>query len=389
MMKNSMIRDLTQQNGIGEYHSSRLVIAGAILCALNLLVGIVLVVSRASISPYLGILFFIAPFFFSGLFAFSSWLVWLGKVKTGFHLIVGCIFLVFLFYSLTTSGYGFLLGIASFVILAILVFETVEYEPVNWIFFLAGLFGPLLYLIDHYGLIQRVAVSGLMMVVLSYLVVLLILIFCISFLRNYSSISIMAKFVIPFILLSYLFVGGIVLIANNQMNLLVQEEFLPAESIDPEGAASMLATGRNNWETNLRLLSVFSLFIATVVVSGIARFMLQPLSHLADLGRKVLVGNLNVRANIKNQDEIGVVAEAFNTLSSRLRQIIETLESRVTERTRVLSSQNEELAHKARRLQAYLDITQAVAGAKELEEFMQLTVDALATSLILNTLVSF
>lgn len=66
------------------------------------------------------------------------------------------------------------------------------------------------------------------------------------------------------------------------------------------------------------------------------RRSLQPIGELTETVSVIAAGDLNREAKVKTQDEIGVLASAFNDMTSKLREFIGTLESRVAERTRNL-----------------------------------------------------
>lgn len=68
----------------------------------------------------------------------------------------------------------------------------------------------------------------------------------------------------------------------------------------------------------------------------ISRFLAEPLVRLTQTAEKVAAGNLQVTAEIRQTDEIGSLASSFNRMTARLRELIETLEARVAQRTRGL-----------------------------------------------------
>jgi nitrate/nitrite-specific signal transduction histidine kinase len=65
---------------------------------------------------------------------------------------------------------------------------------------------------------------------------------------------------------------------------------------------------------------------------------LQPLNTLRMAAEEMQHGNFDQQVTINSQDEIGVLAKAFNTMSAQLKEMIGSLEQRVADRTRALAS---------------------------------------------------
>ena len=94
-------------------------------------------------------------------------------------------------------------------------------------------------------------------------------------------------------------------------------------------------------ETRLTMnLSIFILLVVLLTAAGISVFLSQfistPLVQLTKVAMEVSKGNLDVKAEAKTTDEIGVLANTFNTMTSQLRETLTTLEERVAERTQSL-----------------------------------------------------
>lgn len=82
--------------------------------------------------------------------------------------------------------------------------------------------------------------------------------------------------------------------------------------------------------------------IVIVIAGGAAAFVGQrltaPISRLTYVAQQVTAGNLGVRAEVESRDEIGTLAEAFNTMTTQVSESIENLEERVSARTRALET---------------------------------------------------
>jgi len=97
----------------------------------------------------------------------------------------------------------------------------------------------------------------------------------------------------------------------------------------------------------MALAAVIAIIVAFLMTASIV----TPISQLAKIAENISSGNLEIDAKVQRADEIGVLASAFNTMTSRLRQLIGTLEQRVAERTKALATS----AEVSRRLSTILD----------------------------------
>lgn len=116
-----------------------------------------------------------------------------------------------------------------------------------------------------------------------------------------------------------------------------------------------------------RVLQVtLGLVAITVIIAGFAAFLITqgitaPIIKLANAAENIARGNLNQQVDIVQQDEIGVLATSFNSMTTRLSELIGTLEQRVTDRTKALATSSEV----SRRLSTILDQKQLVTEVVE------------------------
>ena len=100
------------------------------------------------------------------------------------------------------------------------------------------------------------------------------------------------------------------------------------------------------------LLSVLGVGALSILLSlGLARLLNAPLVDLLNGARRISHGQLDQPVPVRSQDELGALAEAFNTMQSSLRQsrvqlesYARTLEQRVAERTQELERRVVQLA---------------------------------------------
>jgi signal transduction histidine kinase/ActR/RegA family two-component response regulator len=97
--------------------------------------------------------------------------------------------------------------------------------------------------------------------------------------------------------------------------------------------------------------AVVLLVVLGIVIAWLLRWLaIGPLQRLHEATRRVSAGDLSAQAHIARRDELGDLADAFNAMTTRLRQVLETLEQRVAERTAQLSIAKEraEVANRAK-----------------------------------------
>jgi PAS domain S-box-containing protein len=68
----------------------------------------------------------------------------------------------------------------------------------------------------------------------------------------------------------------------------------------------------------------------------IAQSLSGPIVRLTAVAEKVAAGEINTQAEVESDDEIGTLATAFNSMTFQLRELIDSLEHRVADRTKSL-----------------------------------------------------
>lgn len=93
-------------------------------------------------------------------------------------------------------------------------------------------------------------------------------------------------------------------------------------------------------------LAAIGLLVAALLAIAIylaSRRIARPILSITETATAVAAGDLTREAPVTTRDEVGELAVAFNTMTSRLRETLEGLEQRVAERTEELRIQNAEL----------------------------------------------
>jgi PAS domain S-box-containing protein len=114
--------------------------------------------------------------------------------------------------------------------------------------------------------------------------------------------------------------------------------------LDEHDAALLVELGQDEALAPARqlalLIAAVGLASAALLAFGIwfiARRVTRPILALASTASRVAAGDLDARADITAQDEVGTLADAFGHMTTQLRENVETLERRVEERTIELS----------------------------------------------------
>jgi len=101
--------------------------------------------------------------------------------------------------------------------------------------------------------------------------------------------------------------------------------------------------------------------ILLVIIWLVIRQATRPISLLTRTAAAIADGDLTQVVSIGGQDEIGILANTFNRMTSQLRDLIGTLEQRVADRTKALATSTEV----SRRLSTILDLQQLVVEVVE------------------------
>jgi GAF domain-containing protein/HAMP domain-containing protein len=119
-----------------------------------------------------------------------------------------------------------------------------------------------------------------------------------------------------------------------------------------------------------RILPIGGAVLVIVAVLGVllANRLIDPIQRLAAAAQQIGVGQWDIPLPRTGHDEIGVLSQAFATMTGQLRQLLEGLEQRVAERTRELDRLVVQLATAA-------EVSHAATSVLDPDELMRQTVD--------------
>jgi putative methionine-R-sulfoxide reductase with GAF domain len=111
-------------------------------------------------------------------------------------------------------------------------------------------------------------------------------------------------------------------------------------------------------------ISTALIVLALALLAYLARQIVRPMQTLTDAAKALSQGEWSVNVEVHSNDEAELLANAFNAMTTQVRDLVEKLEQRVQERTKALTASTEV----SRRLSTILDEGQLV---KEVVEQVQ------------------
>jgi GAF domain-containing protein/HAMP domain-containing protein len=112
--------------------------------------------------------------------------------------------------------------------------------------------------------------------------------------------------------------------------------------------------------------------LAAVVAVRLSQTLTAPILRLSEAARRVEAGDLQARADIVSNDEIGALAQVFNSMTARLSDLIGSLEQRVADRTADLKNAVLTSEKRARDLQFISEISRIISAEQQLDILLPL-----------------
>jgi len=115
------------------------------------------------------------------------------------------------------------------------------------------------------------------------------------------------------------------------------------------------------------LVIIGMIFLAGLVGRYLARRIAIPLAELTTIANQVSGGSLELQATPSGSTEIKSLSQAFNIMTSQLRNLIGNLERRVAERTAELELANQNIERRAKQFESISSVARAISSTKDLD----------------------
>ena len=132
--------------------------------------------------------------------------------------------------------------------------------------------------------------------------------------------------------------------------------------------------------TRVLILSMIALLFISIFISlAIGNVIAAPIVRLTDVSNQIVGGNLTAKAEVASRDEIGTLARAFDTMTSRLRELLQGLENRVEERTTELAGANEKNERRAKQFENISQVAATISSTRDLDALLPQITNAIST----------
>jgi len=139
----------------------------------------------------------------------------------------------------------------------------------------------------------------------------------------------------------------------------------------------LMAASANTTRISLVLVVVILLF-ASLAAAVLGNTLTTPLVALTQTAEAITAGNLNARAPVRSRDEIGILAKTLNSMTDNFRDLVQSLEQRVRDRTAALAVASEDANRRAVQFEAVTRVTGAISSIRNVSDLMPLVADVIS-----------
>jgi len=128
------------------------------------------------------------------------------------------------------------------------------------------------------------------------------------------------------------------------------------------------------------IIALIALVLAVIAALFMTQNIANPISDLARAASQIAQGDLEPITNIVREDEVGALARAFNSMTAQLRDLINSLEQRVQERTGDLQKANEALEQRALQLETSAQVGREITSILDISVLLSRIVELIQAS---------
>ena len=125
------------------------------------------------------------------------------------------------------------------------------------------------------------------------------------------------------------------------------------------------------------VIALAAVSLAVAASLSMTRSIADPIVELADTATQISRGALDRTADVEREDEIGALAQAFNSMTTQLHDLINSLENRVEERTRALQKANRALEQRALQLQTSAQVGREITSILDIDVLLPRVVETI------------
>jgi len=117
-------------------------------------------------------------------------------------------------------------------------------------------------------------------------------------------------------------------------------------------------------------IALVAVLLAVGASLFVTRSISDPLINLVGTATQIAAGDLDRVAQVERDDEVGALAQAFNSMTAQLRTLINSLEQRVEERTCALREANLALRRRALQLETSARVSREVTSILDIDDLL-------------------
>ena len=124
--------------------------------------------------------------------------------------------------------------------------------------------------------------------------------------------------------------------------------------------------------------------VTAAIAAVVTRRVTQPIVQLTETAAWMARGKLNQQVAISRNDEIGILARAFNRMAAELRILYQDLEAKVAERTKQLEAANAQTSYHLIQLATSAEVARVATSIRELDLLLSTVVQLIGRAFELD-----